>query len=240
MENFLIIISLISMIFISGCSDKDVMQENENDAELGSNVSIDTADIGENTYVSEYSKVINETRQIFPEYSDMKYSLMYFNNDDIPDLLIDCSGYFISLYVYSDGNLHTVVESWPYGVAGNAGYIFEKGSISNWNSDYAGLVVTDSISVLNKNMKFDEFWYRGTGAEPDDLEDPEYLKIIEEETPYFGYYCNGEKFSNKEEYDVALNKCLEENNYSGKQLEYIVRDVSKEEIILELNKLLDN
>ena len=225
------------MIFVSGCNDKDVMQENKNDARLGANVSIDTADIVENTYVSEYSKVVNETSQILPEYSNMKYSLMYFNNDDIPDLLIDCSGYFNSLYVYSDGKLHTVADNWPYGAAGNGGYNFEKGSISNSNSDYAGLVVTNSISILNKNMKFDEFWYRGTGAKPDNLEEPEYLKIIEEESPYFGYYLNGEKFSDVEEYNLALKKCLEENNYSGKQLKYIVRDVSKEEIIFELNKL---
>lgn len=240
MKKLLIIISLISMIFVSSCNDKDVIQNEKNDAELASNISIDTADIEKNTYVSEYSKIVNETYKNSSEYRDMKYSLMYFNNDDIPDLLVDCSGYFNSLYVYSAGKLHTVVDNWPYGAAGNAGYTFEKGSISNWNSDYSGLVVTNSISVLNKNMKFDEFWYRGTGAEPDNLEDPEYLKIIEEESPYFGYYRNGEKFSNKDEYDVALKKCLEENNYSGKQLEYIVRDVSKEEIILELNKLLDN
>jgi len=192
-----------------------------------------------NTYISEYYKIINEIYKTPSEYSEMKYSLLYFNDDDIPDLMADYNGYFVSLYVYANDKLYTVVDSWPYGVGGNHGYEFDKGTISNWNSDYAGFISTKSLYILKDNMEFEEFWNTNAGN-IEDLEESEYSiysKILEEETPHLGYYHNGEKFNNEEEYNAALRKCLDENNYLDKKLEYIVKDVSWEEIILELGKL---
>ena len=50
------------------------------------------------------------------------YHLIYFDNDDIPELVAGVNGFYISLYTYKDGKAYTLMDRWVYGVMGNAGY----------------------------------------------------------------------------------------------------------------------
>lgn len=71
------------------------------------------------------------------------YDLIDFDADDIPELVAGVNGYYTSLYAYSGGTVYTVMDRWPYGVMGNAGYEYCPGEnrLRNYNNDYAGAIV---------------------------------------------------------------------------------------------------
>lgn len=74
---------------------------------------------------------------------EMKYDLISFDADAIPELVAGVNGYFMSLYAFSDGTVHTLMDRWPYGAMGNAGYAYcpGKNSLKNENSDFAGAIL---------------------------------------------------------------------------------------------------
>ncbi|MBD5540582.1 MAG: hypothetical protein HDR00_05210 [Lachnospiraceae bacterium] len=73
---------------------------------------------------------------------EMQYNLIYFDDDDIPELAVGVSGYYTSLYTYHDGTLYKVMERWPYGISGNAGYEFSpKKNSLRYLSNYGGGVI---------------------------------------------------------------------------------------------------
>lgn len=115
------------------------------------------------------------------------YELVYFDEDDIPELVADYGGYFMSLYTYHDGRIYTLMDEWGYGAMGNSGYEYcpGKNSLRNYNADYAGLILyttycsvsaeyTMDTVVSIKTVNFDDA--NGNGIPDED----------EEET--FGYY----------------------------------------------------
>lgn len=71
------------------------------------------------------------------------YDLIYFDEDDIPELTVGHSGYFISMFTYDDGMLYQVMDHWGYGAMGNPGYEYssKKNSLRNYNADYAGAIL---------------------------------------------------------------------------------------------------
>lgn len=89
-------------------------------------------------------------------YSPYKYTLVYFDKDDIPEFVVADNGYWISMYTYNQKTKKTVLlmDHWTYGAMGNRGYEYlpKKGIIYNQNSDYAGCVVNHCVLTL-KNGK---------------------------------------------------------------------------------------
>lgn len=75
--------------------------------------------------------------------SETEYSLIYFDEDEIPELVAGVNGFYTSLYTYHDGTVYTLMDRWPYGVMGNAGYEYcpRKNSLRNYNTDYAGAIL---------------------------------------------------------------------------------------------------
>ncbi len=150
-----------------------------------------------------------------------EYNLIYFDDDDIPELVAGVEGYYISLYTYKDGTAYTLMNRWAYGAMGNAGYEYcPKGnSLRNYNADYAGAIMyTTYMSVGNQKvmdvvaqietLNFDDVNRNGV---PD-----------ENESDSIGYYSvsyiDGREVSDEEctSYDVgeyepiAANMSLEE------------------------------
>ncbi|MCI8664704.1 MAG: hypothetical protein HFG69_15920 [Hungatella sp.] len=81
---------------------------------------------------------------------DILCSLIYVDEDDIPELAVGLNGYYTSLYTYNGGKVYTIMDHWSYGVMGNAGYEYSprKNSIRNTNTDYAGAILyTTYLSV---------------------------------------------------------------------------------------------
>ena len=71
---------------------------------------------------------------------NIKYDLIYVDNDKVPELVISRFGYWVSLYTIYNGKAVAVLDHAAYGAMGNAGYeyIAKKNTIFNSNSDFAG------------------------------------------------------------------------------------------------------
>ncbi len=85
------------------------------------------------------------------------YNLIYFNDDDIPELVVGVNGYYTSLYTYSDGKVYTLMDHWTYGAMGNAGYEYcpRKNSLRNYNNDYAGAIFYTTYMTMNNQYSLD-------------------------------------------------------------------------------------
>ena len=85
---------------------------------------------------------------------EVDFQLIDVDGDDIPELAAGVPGYYTSLYTYSQGSVYNLMDRWPYGVMGNAGYEYAPGknSIRNYNSDYAGAILyTTYLSVTGSH-----------------------------------------------------------------------------------------
>ena len=88
---------------------------------------------------------------------EYKYKLIYFDDDDVPELVVDDPGYHVSLYTYRDGRIYSIMYEWGYGAMGNAGYEYCPGkcSVRNYNTDYAGLILYTSYWTLGDGYMLD-------------------------------------------------------------------------------------
>ena len=80
----------------------------------------------------------------FISYTPYSYDLIYFNNDNIPELVVGKNGNWVSMYTYNTKTKKAcaLMEQWGYGVMGNTGYSYvpKKNYLYNLNNDYAGAV----------------------------------------------------------------------------------------------------
>ena len=177
-------------------------------------------------YAKEYIKIIEKIETDYPE-SNITGDFIYFNNDDIPDLVIGVSGYWVSLYIYENGTVYNPVDEWGYGAMGNPGYDYQekKGVIFNFNTDFAGEIFTSSISVLNSKYEFDTLYF--TGASDESTISQEAKKALEE---YGGYFYNDQKLS-KQEYNNKLKGLsidIDENNSKPLDGKKTINEIKKE------------
>lgn len=75
------------------------------------------------------------------------YRFIYVNGDDIPELVINTPGSYLTIITYAPGkeycgveNVSVLMESWPYGAGGNGGYYYlpYENVFKNYDSNYAG------------------------------------------------------------------------------------------------------
>lgn len=87
--------------------------------------------------------------------ADGSYDLIYFDGDDVPELVAGVNGYYVSMYTYADGRLYRVMDEWGYGAGGNHGYEYiPKGNkLYNLDVDGAGTDLYESIDMLDQNHK---------------------------------------------------------------------------------------
>ncbi|MCR5733614.1 MAG: hypothetical protein K6G22_03310 [Lachnospiraceae bacterium] len=158
-------------------------------AEAGEDVAAIDPDCLE-AYKEKINEYYNEHKTEQNDYSTLSFGLIFFDDDDIPELVAGLDGYYVDLYTYKDGKITPILDFWPYGAGGNPGYSYCPGEqmIYNMNSDYAGLIVYDYYMRYNPatgnmddvNDKEMSLWYfedvNGNGN-PDDAElnDPVYL-----------------------------------------------------------------
>jgi len=223
------VISILSVLFLTGC---DLGKKSTNNTESDSN---------NNTVTSEKLEIDKEVKddylKIIEEYesdSEIKYDLIYFNNDDIPDLVVDDVGYWVNLYLYNDGQVYNPIEMWPYGAGGNHGYDYteKSGAIINYNTDYAGAILTKTIYVLNDNFELDAYSYTDVGAEISE-DDEMYEQVMDSLENYGGYYLNDEKIT-EDEYNKKLENILP--FIEDKELKFLSGTKSASEIKLMLKQ----
>lgn len=158
---------VLTGIIFTGCGKKEaepVIDENaqqeivtentseavEEPAEEAQAAEVQAADNAEDeaenvpSYQEAYKKLASELYEKYKdqedEYSKLAFGLIYFDDDDIPELVFGKTGYYVYLYKYDNGNVITVIDNWPYGAGGNPGYDYcpKSGIAYNINSDMAG------------------------------------------------------------------------------------------------------
>lgn len=145
-----------------------------------------------------------------------EYNLIYFDEDDIPELVAGVSGYWMSLYTYNEGTVYCLANEWGYGAFGNAGYEYvpRKNSLRNFDADNAGQIMNITYATINPEHSMEDVvWIQQVFSFSEEMnEDMEYDCTT---------YVNGEEVAEDEidDYDVG-------------EYEYI-------DTILSLQELLD-
>lgn len=86
--------------------------------------------------------------------ANLTCDLIYVDDDDIPELAVGYTGYWVSMYTYHDGKVSTLMDRWAYGAMGNVGYEYiPRGNrLRNYNNDYAGLIhYTTYMEIRNQD-----------------------------------------------------------------------------------------
>ena len=137
------------------------------------------------------------------------FELVYFDDDDIPELVADYRGYFMNLYTYHDGEIYILMNQWGYGAGGNHGYEYcpRKGSVRNYDADYAGLIL------------YTTYWELGDGYQLDHVVSIKFLNFIDangngvpdgDESETAGYgdksYVDGVEISWEEESSYSMGE----------------------------------
>lgn len=94
----------------------------------------------EDLYKEAYAQVVEDYHAENGEY---KFDTVDTDGDGIPELVIDLPGFQMSLYTYEDEAVRCLMDHWPYGAMGNAGYMYVPGEgiYYSTNADYAGAVL---------------------------------------------------------------------------------------------------
>ena len=111
---------------------------------------------GEYTDYREAYIAVSKLREMESNGED-EYAMIYFDDDDIPELVADHPGYHVSMYTYHDGRIYTLMNQWGYGAGGNHGYEYcpRKGSVRNYDADYAGLILYTTYWELGDRYQLD-------------------------------------------------------------------------------------
>ncbi len=188
-----------------------ILEQKENEAEITEKIENNQAENTESAYADEYVKIIDQVISENENVNRIKCDLIYFNEDDIPDLVIDHDS-FVKVYMYENGTVYNPINE-SYGTGGCKGYDYyeKRGVISSFGTSLAGATCGESFYILNskKEMEY-TFSYTVKGAEP---EDEETKKQMEEElNKYGGYYYKSQKITEEEfksklkEYGIEFSK----------------------------------
>ena len=120
------------------------------------------------SYQEAYKIIISRNEVVSPGH--LEYNLIYFDEDDIPELVVDQSGYGLNMYSFKDGKLICIMDWWPYGAGGNAGYEYapKHNWVNNFDQDGGGEYRYYSIGRLVDD-KVELLYCRETFAESDDV-----------------------------------------------------------------------
>lgn len=237
MKKFLLVLSVICTLAFTGCKKNDeiivpednqnsttneIINSGENSGEAINDSISEEIELDEeiaNAYTQIITENITEYESADKEY---KFDFIYFNNDDIPDLVIDYLGYNADLYVWNP--VEKVAKntfSFSYGAFGRTQCLYhEKASIVEYtDTDYAGALFNRNILGIDDNGEIvTNLTIIGEGASIEDAlaeETDEDLKqflqdakkAIEENA---GHYINGQKVTedeyNAEKANLKLNE----------------------------------
>lgn len=105
-------------------------------------------------YKKAYSDICKSSYNENPEY---KFNLVFINEDETPELVVDLPGYYISLYTYKNGEIHNIMDKCSYGVSGNAGYIYSpwQNLIFSSSTEFAGIIRYETYMKINSDYQLE-------------------------------------------------------------------------------------
>ncbi len=148
-------------------NEKETKDEPEPDEDSDSesvpeDVETDIDSTDNNMYASSYIEMINnyEVEHGTGVDNGFQYDLIWFDDDDIPELVAGLNDYYVSMYTYDadSDEVFCVIEDWPYGAGGNEGYEYiPRGNVlRNYNSDYAGMIRYTYYGRMNSSRELEE------------------------------------------------------------------------------------
>ncbi|WP_155827683.1 hypothetical protein [Butyrivibrio sp. AE2015] len=151
--------------------------------------------------------------------SEYMYDLIYADEDEIPELVINKLGYYVYLFTYENSKARCLMDKWGYGAMGNHGYSYFPGTgiYYNNNADYAGAIYTESYMSKHENGEIQTDYWVQTNYFQDIDEDG--MPSYEELNTTFGDV-------GKIEYH-----CVFDENMSEDDIKKIVDNYNKQELV---------
>lgn len=103
-------------------------------------------------FETDYSETYaDKVRELSAKDSTLQYALIDLIDNGVPELVVDHSGYDVSVYTWIEEEAVALMDQWSYGAMGNAGYEYLPGQnvIRNYNMESAGAVVYESYMEVN-------------------------------------------------------------------------------------------
>ena len=175
-------------------------------------------------YKAAYKKVIEENLPESDSNDEYKYNLIYFDNDDIPELVIRKTACMemMEMYTYNEGNVYLLLDG-PHGAMGINGYLYcpKMNSLKYSDADWGGKVIYTAYKEINDKFELEttilitEYMFddKNNNLMPDDDEDIDEPK----------YYIDGKETTLEE------TKAYDIGNY-----EYISGKMTIDELYAEL------
>ena len=229
-----IIFSLLVTLILSACgnenqSDNGVAyieesilfsqqeaEKNDKNSEIYSNYSVKKEKLQKHENFemeTPYIEIIDsyEKQEEKSQSYNIKYSLLYVTDDDIPELLVDCCSYWISLYTYVDNKVYPIMEYNPYGTWGRMyEYRYREGIIYSPCYSFEGdtQINYDELYKINDNYVLEALYTYSNSLS--------YKWNSENEVKY---YFDANEIS-KEQYDEYLGSKYEilEGVYSAEEI----------------------
>ncbi len=165
MNKVLLVISLISILLLAGCNKNENiknnnLQENTNNqqeviVDSKNEISKNKLDLSAiSTYFDLINQYLAEKQEIYKdeELDNYKFDLIYFNNDDILDLLVTRGISYV--YTLENGKLKTLVEGYSYGTWGRSpSYAPKMSLIKDSTYDMEGNTYTEYFDMNGKTLE---------------------------------------------------------------------------------------
>lgn len=147
--------------------------------------------------------------------AEIEYNLVYFDGDDVPELVTGLCGYYTSLYTYRDGTVYTLMDRWPYGAMGNHGYEYVPGknNLRNYNTDFAGAILYTTYWAISKQHSMDidvqivtyNFDDANGNGQPDENEECDYSVSYINGVEVSAEECDSYNVGEYEELEVGMS-----------------------------------
>jgi len=153
--SYKVIASAVLLTMFTACGEASELSDIKNTSEITTESTVKSSE----TYTEQlqnfraaYLDIINSL-----EDNDLQYNLIYFDDNDIPELITGKNGFYISMYTYNDGEVYTLMDQWVYGAMGNAGYEYipGKNNLRNYDNDLAGAICYITYMSINENYSID-------------------------------------------------------------------------------------
>ena len=225
---------MVALLLCTGCGNSTKNEDTKDDTnrtEISSQDVVETESeevVRDTGYVQAYIDTIKECEQNGTP-GTITYDLIYFDNDDIPELVAGVDSYYVSLYTYSDGNVNLVMDQWAYGAMGNHGYSYlpRQNVLYNSNADFAGALyyevymgMKDHKEMVTHYVVETHFFIdKNNNGYPDDneyIDDPicyyNGKQITDEERKDIGFAGDYEDIIGRKSADEVINMLQEQAN----------------------------
>ncbi len=158
----------------------------------------------DNSYAQSYIDLINSIEQDEP--MKYNYSLIYLDEDDVPELLVDNTGYLLNVYTYRDGTVLEPMDNCAYGVGGCVYYEYApyKNSIRTFGHDMENYY--NNLYTIKDNELISTYYIKCYY----ESEDVEYGNNTEEELSDDELKSRFEEFNSYEYVDMTGEYSAEE------------------------------